>query len=117
MQAQAAIDDGSGQLSLETVDVAYPLGDEVLVELRAAGICHTDHASLNWKRPLVMGHEGAGVVREVGPLVRHVRPGDAVVLSPACASYDMFKNFGERGMIFRDAVEKIGARRLDREPR
>jgi len=81
MQAQAAIANGSGQLQLETIDVAQPLGDEVLVELRAAGICHTDHASLNWKRPLVMGHEGAGVVREVGPLVRHVRPGDAVVLN------------------------------------
>lgn len=81
MQAQAAIANGSGQLQLETIDVAQPLGEEVLVELRAAGICHTDHASLNWKRPLVMGHEGAGVVREVGPLVRHVRPGDAVVLN------------------------------------
>jgi UDP-N-acetylmuramoylalanine--D-glutamate ligase len=41
-------------------------------------------------------------------------PGDAVVLSPACASYDMFQNFGHRGRIFRDAVEAIGARRLDR---
>ncbi len=81
MQAQAAIADGSGQLLLETIDVAHPLGDEVLVELKAAGICHTDHASLNWKRPLVMGHEGAGVVREVGPLVRHVSPGDEVVLN------------------------------------
>jgi UDP-N-acetylmuramoylalanine--D-glutamate ligase len=40
-------------------------------------------------------------------------PGDAVVLSPACASYDMFKNFGERGMVFRAAVERAGARRLD----
>lgn len=41
------------------------------------------------------------------------RPGDAVVLSPACSSYDMFRNFGERGMAFRDAVSTIGGRRLD----
>jgi len=41
------------------------------------------------------------------------RPGDAVVLSPACASYDMFDNFGHRGRVFRDAVTAIGAERLD----
>jgi UDP-N-acetylmuramoylalanine--D-glutamate ligase len=40
-------------------------------------------------------------------------PGDAVVLSPACASYDMFKDFGHRGRVFREAVAAIGARRLD----
>jgi len=39
--------------------------------------------------------------------------GDAVVLSPACASYDMFQNFGHRGRVFRDAVSAVGARRLD----
>ncbi|MEZ4398605.1 MAG: UDP-N-acetylmuramoyl-L-alanine--D-glutamate ligase [Kofleriaceae bacterium] len=42
-----------------------------------------------------------------------VGPGDAVVLSPACASYDMFDNFGHRGRVFRDAVAAVGARRLD----
>jgi len=41
------------------------------------------------------------------------QPGDAVVLSPACASYDMFDNFGHRGRVFRDAVSAIGAERLD----
>lgn len=41
------------------------------------------------------------------------QPGDAVVLSPACSSYDMFKNFGERGMVFREAVGRVGATRLD----
>ncbi|HEV2394247.1 MAG TPA: alcohol dehydrogenase catalytic domain-containing protein [Verrucomicrobiae bacterium] len=81
MRAQAAIADGHGRFTLESIEVANPVQDEVLVEIRAAGICHTDHASLNWKRPLVMGHEGAGVVRAVGPLVRHVRSGDAVVLN------------------------------------
>ena len=40
--------------------------------------------------------------------------GDAVVLSPACASYDMFQNYGHRGRVFRDAVEAVGATRLDR---
>ena len=40
-------------------------------------------------------------------------PGDAVVLSPACASYDMFQNFGHRGRVFRDAVTAVGAQRLD----
>ncbi|WP_428262299.1 UDP-N-acetylmuramoyl-L-alanine--D-glutamate ligase [Haliangium sp.] len=44
------------------------------------------------------------------------RPGDAVVLSPACSSYDMFLHFGERGMAFRDAVAAVGARRLDLDP-
>ena len=81
MQAQAAIADGKGHFSIETIEVGTPLGDEVLVDIKAAGICHTDHASLNWKRPLVMGHEGAGVVRAIGPAVRHVQIGDAVVLN------------------------------------
>ncbi len=39
--------------------------------------------------------------------------GDAVVLSPACASYDMFQNFGHRGRVFREAVTAVGAKRLD----
>ncbi|HWX20782.1 MAG TPA: Zn-dependent alcohol dehydrogenase [Candidatus Binatia bacterium] len=81
MKAQAAIANGAGQFSLETIEVGSPVGDEVLVELKAAGICHTDHASLNWKRPLVMGHEGAGVVRAIGPQVRHVQPGEPVLLN------------------------------------
>jgi UDP-N-acetylmuramoylalanine--D-glutamate ligase len=43
--------------------------------------------------------------------------GDAVVLSPACASYDMFQNFGHRGRVFREAVSAVGAKRLDLPPR
>jgi len=81
MQARAAIANGKGQFSIEAIEVGEPVANEVLVEIKASGICHTDHASLNWKRPLVMGHEGAGVVRAVGPQVRHVKPGDSVVLN------------------------------------
>lgn len=78
---RAAIADGVGSFTIDTIEVGAPIADEVLVEIRAAGICHTDQASLSWKRPLVMGHEGAGVVRAVGPGVTHVQPGDAVVLN------------------------------------
>jgi S-(hydroxymethyl)glutathione dehydrogenase / alcohol dehydrogenase len=81
MEARAAIADGKGQFSIESTDVSAPQPGEVLVQIKAAGLCHTDHASLSWKRPLVMGHEGAGVVREVGAGVTHVRPGDRVVLN------------------------------------
>ena len=81
MKAQAAIADGKGHFTLDAIEVSAPGGDEILVDIKAAGICHTDHASLNWKRPLVMGHEGAGVVRSIGPEVRHVKPGDSVILN------------------------------------
>ena len=77
----AAIADGAGRCSIDEIDVAAPRAGEVLVAIEAAGICHTDHASLFWARPLVMGHEGAGIVREVGPGVTHVAPGDRVVLN------------------------------------
>ena len=91
MKAQAALANGTGQFTLETVDVAQPIADEVLVRIKAAGICHTDHASLNWKRPLVMGHEGAGVVQAVGPQVTHVRPGDSIVLNWAVPCGNCFQ--------------------------
>lgn len=91
MQIRAAVVRQQGQpLTIETLDLAAPGAGEVLVEVRAAGVCHSDlHAtSGDWpmKTPLVPGHEGAGVVREVGAGVTRVRPGDHVVLcwAPAC---------------------------------
>jgi UDP-N-acetylmuramoylalanine--D-glutamate ligase len=60
--------------------------------------------------PVVDAGDMADAVRKATGLARD---GDAVVLSPACASYDMFKNFVERGMVFRAAVSAVGARRLD----
>jgi Zn-dependent alcohol dehydrogenase len=81
MQCKAAIADGSGRFTIEAIEVSSPGAGEVLVEIKASGLCHTDYASLNWKRPLVMGHEGAGVVRETGTGVSHVKRGDRVVLN------------------------------------
>lgn len=70
--------------SIETIDVSMPGPEEVLVEIKAASLCHTDVAiargHIDEQHPLVMGHEGAGVVREVGEGVTSVAPGDHVVL-------------------------------------
>lgn len=60
--------------------------------------------------PLVDAGDMHDAVRKATELAS---PGDAVVLSPACASYDMFKNFGHRGQVFREAVSAVGAKRLD----
>ena len=91
MDIQAAVLWEQGQpLSVESAELDAPGPGEVLVEIKAAGVCHSDlhPARGDWpiKTPLVLGHEGAGIVREVGPSVATVRPGDHVVLcwAPAC---------------------------------
>lgn len=91
MKSPAAIADGQGSFAIEEIEVASPQADEVLVEIHAAGICHTDHASLSWGRPLVMGHEGAGVVVEVGASVENTRAGDRVVLNWAISCGKCFQ--------------------------
>src|SRR5262245_26865041 len=91
MKMKAAILWERGQpLSIEDVDLDPPGAGEVLVEIKAAGVCHSDlhPARDDWptRTPLVLGHEGAGIVREVGGGVTRVKPGDHVVLcwAPAC---------------------------------
>lgn len=72
---------------IETVDLEGPGEGEVLVEVRAAGLCHSDLSVVEGLRkrtlPVVGGHEGAGIVREVGPGVRTLKPDDHVVMSVA----------------------------------
>src|SRR3954465_6385339 len=70
-------------LSVEGAELEGPRAGEVLVELKAAGVCHSDlHPARNdWptRTPLVLGHEGAGIVRDVGPAVTGIGPrGDVV---------------------------------------
>jgi S-(hydroxymethyl)glutathione dehydrogenase/alcohol dehydrogenase len=91
VQIQAAVVREQGKpLTIETLDLAAPGAGEVLVEVRAAGVCHSDlHAtSGDWpmKTPLVPGHEGAGIVRDTGDGVTRVHAGDRVVFcwAPAC---------------------------------
>ncbi|MGA9639395.1 Zn-dependent alcohol dehydrogenase [Flavobacterium sp.] len=81
LNCKAAIAKGDGTFSIETITVENPKDDEVLVAIKAAGLCHTDHDSLNWGKPIVMGHEGAGIVTAIGSNVKSVQVGDAVILN------------------------------------
>lgn len=80
----------SRPLTVAEVDLAPPGPGEVLVRVAAAGLCHSDLSVIDGSRarplPMVLGHEAAGVVVEVGPGVRALRPDDPVVFSfvPAC---------------------------------
>ncbi|MEO1010086.1 MAG: Zn-dependent alcohol dehydrogenase [Bacteroidota bacterium] len=81
IDSKCAIAKGDGSFVIDSVAVADPMPDEVLVKVKAAGLCHTDHDSLHWGKPIVMGHEGAGVVAAKGTDVRSVEIGDAVILN------------------------------------
>jgi S-(hydroxymethyl)glutathione dehydrogenase / alcohol dehydrogenase len=85
MQVRAAVAHEAGKpLSVEMIDVGGPKAGEVLVELKATGICHTDEYTLSGKDPeglfpSILGHEGAGIVVEVGPGVSSLAVGDHVI--------------------------------------
>ena len=85
MQVRAAVARKAGDpLSLETVEVDGPREGEVLVEIKATGICHTDEYTLSGADPeglfpAILGHEGAGVVVDVGKNVSTLRTGDHVI--------------------------------------
>lgn len=82
VKAKAAIADGRGHFVIDEVHLGAPEANEVLVEIRASGVCHTDWDSMRtWNRTFIMGHEGAGVVLQVGDGVTHVRAGDPVLLN------------------------------------
>jgi S-(hydroxymethyl)glutathione dehydrogenase/alcohol dehydrogenase len=92
MKMRAAVLEQFGEpLSVQEVELAEPRAGEVLVRLAACGVCHTDlytasGADPSGYAPTVLGHEGAGVVEQVGPDVTLVAPGDHVVtlFSPQC---------------------------------
>lgn len=81
MRCEAAITDGQGNILQEETEILEPAEDEVLVRMKAASLCHTDHDSLSWGKPLVLGHEGSGIVAKTGSKVSHVQEGDAVILN------------------------------------
>jgi S-(hydroxymethyl)glutathione dehydrogenase/alcohol dehydrogenase len=88
MKAVVAYD--VNEFSVADVDLDEPKTGEVLVKMKATGVCHSDLSIINgtirWKLPSVLGHEGAGIVEKVGEGVTQVKAGDHVVLSfvPNC---------------------------------
>ena len=92
MKTRAAVAWAAGKpLTIEEVDLAPPRAGEVLVEIKATGICHTDHFTLSGADPeglfpAILGHEGAGIVMEVGAGVASLAPGDHVIplYTPEC---------------------------------
>jgi S-(hydroxymethyl)glutathione dehydrogenase/alcohol dehydrogenase len=92
MKTRAAVAWQAGQpLTIEELDLEGPRAGEVLVEIKATGICHTDWYTLSGADPeglfpTVLGHEGAGVVVDVGPGVTTLKPGDHVIplYTPEC---------------------------------
>ncbi len=79
---KAAVADGKGDFYITELTIGQPSADEVLVEIKAAGICHTDVDSVKvWQYPFVIGHEGAGIISAIGENVTSVKVGDAVMLN------------------------------------
>ncbi|MGD2156317.1 MAG: Zn-dependent alcohol dehydrogenase [Anaerolineales bacterium] len=79
-------------LRVETIDLQPPRAGEILVKIAASGVCHSDwhviSGATHYPTPTVLGHEGSGIVQEIGEGVSRIREGDLVVFnwSPSCGS-------------------------------
>ena len=101
MKVKAAVAYSAGKpLTIETVELAPPQAGEVLIEIKASGVCHTDAFTLSGNDPeglfpAILGHEGAGIVVEVGANVKSLKPGDHVIplYTPECRQCDYCLSF------------------------
>jgi S-(hydroxymethyl)glutathione dehydrogenase/alcohol dehydrogenase len=101
MEVKAAVAYEPGKpLTIETVQLEGPKAGEVMVEIKASGVCHTDAYTLSGKDPeglfpAILGHEGAGIVVEVGEGVTSVKPGDHVIplYTPECRQCEYCLSF------------------------
>ncbi|MDX1459853.1 MAG: S-(hydroxymethyl)glutathione dehydrogenase/class III alcohol dehydrogenase, partial [Xanthomonadales bacterium] len=100
MKSRAAVAFEAGKpLQIEEVEVAAPKDGEVLVRIVATGVCHTDAFTLSGEDPegifpAILGHEGGGIVEEVGPGVTSIKPGDHVIplYTPECRECSFCKS-------------------------
>ncbi|AGX02432.1 MULTISPECIES: NAD(P)-dependent alcohol dehydrogenase [Bacillus] len=91
MKIKAAVTHGQGEnFKIEEVELAEPKANEVLIKIIASGVCHTDAVARDLgltPYPVVLGHEGSGIVEKVGAGVKTIEPGDHVVLSFASCGH------------------------------
>lgn len=91
IHSKSAIATGDSQFVIDNIVLADPQPDEVIVQIKAAGLCHTDYDSLSWGKPIIMGHEGAGIVKETGAAVKDFSVGDQVILNWATPCMTCFQ--------------------------
>jgi S-(hydroxymethyl)glutathione dehydrogenase / alcohol dehydrogenase len=90
VKIRAAVSRAVNELHVEEVELEAPHAQEALIRIHAAGVCHSDlhtyKGELRTTPPVVLGHEGAGIVEAVGPGVTRVKPGDRVMINwlPSC---------------------------------
>jgi len=89
--SKSAIATGDGKFIIDTIVIADPKEDEILIKIKAAGLCHTDYDSLSWGKPIVLGHEGAGVIEKVGQNVTDFKEGNKVILNWAMPCMKCFQ--------------------------
>ncbi len=113
----AVVRQRSGPFRVEEVDLDEPREDEVLVRIAGTGFCHTDVASrdgyLPTPLPIVLGHEGSGVVEQVGTGVRKVKPGDHVVMSYVACGTCFSCRKGEETLCLNNFSLNLGGMRPD----
>ena len=63
--SKSDISAGDDSYVIQNTMISYPMPDEVIVKMKAAGICHTDYDALSWGKLIVMGYEGAGVIYKI----------------------------------------------------
>ena len=87
----AVVEQKNAPFVIQELELDDPRPDEIVVRIIATGVCQTDmhvqHQNIPVPLPMVLGHEGAGVVERVGQSVRSVKPGDHVVLTYAACGY------------------------------
>ena len=91
MKCNAAVTDGKGNISIEEIEVDEPALGEILVKIKASGICHTDYDSLRWGKQMIPGHEGAGIIVKTGKDVTNFSVGDSVILNWAMPCGECFQ--------------------------
>ena len=82
----AVVYEKNGPFVIKEVDLAEPKGNELIVKIAGCGVCHTDEVvragMFDIPFPVILGHEGSGIVEKIGPNVKNLKPGDAVILAP-----------------------------------